>query len=123
MLMFLPSITYAEQTGEYQFFTCDNTESCTGNCNLLDRSANFLIDKKKSAVMAKIFEGGVMQRTLLFEQCKAIFDEKNWDCTTQMGNIWIQIRMANGVYLARTTSFTMSSNDLNAKVISNVCAK
>jgi len=77
--------------------------------------------------MAQFYEAGQFKRSDTFENCKAIFNEKNWDCSSQSehlnGVILFSIKMTNGVYQAKTTSFLSTPNGLVTQLIGDVCAK
>jgi hypothetical protein len=116
------------QASSYQMYRCTDTNSCSGQCvSHNGRSVVFLTNKQKSIVMAQYFEGGKLKSSDTHENCKVVFDDKNWDCSSQMdhrnGTIFVSIKMTNGIYQAKTTSFAQTPNGLVTSILVDVCAR
>ena len=111
----------------YQMYRCSDTNSCSGQCSPLGRSVVFLTNKAKSIVMAQFHEGGQFKTSDTFENCKVVFNDKNWDCSSQVdhanGFMLVTIKMTNGIYQARTTSFNSTPTGLASNVLVDVCAR
>ena len=124
--LFLSHHAYA--TDRLQAYECDKMESCSGVCKLIDRQFSFFVDKKNSMVKADVYEGGVFARTMLFENCRAIFNEKNWNCKDEMFTsetaIIFERQMNNGIYFVDTTAYSKDSQKgLIIRRLARTCAK
>ena len=126
LISLISGITFADD--KLRFYKCENQNNCSGQCEYQNRDGIFLIDKKTSFVRMNAYEKGTFARSVLFENCKVIFNEKNWDCSNESkfssGTLLNQILMIDGIYY---TSLTVIKTGENGKLEFNksmeLCAK
>jgi hypothetical protein len=110
-----------------EFYKCSNMQGCTTECIKQNRQALFLVDKKNSIIKMNVYENGSLARSILFEKCKAIFNDENWDCSDETqfntGVIKHTKQMNDGTYYSSDISYSVENNIPQMRKISEVCAK
>lgn len=127
MLFCFFSSTAALSQQRISAFKCDDINACSGNCEYQNRKFSFLIDKSRSVVKMNVYENEALARSILFENCKAIFNSQNWDCTEQTehatGALINTKQMNDGIYTASLTNYRNMNGVMNVTREFAICAK
>ena len=119
--------TTAQSQHKISAYKCDEINSCRGNCEYQNRKFTFLIDKSKSVVKMNVYENELFARSILFENCKAIFNSQNWDCTEQTqhstGALINTKQMNDGIYTASLSNYRTLNGVMNVTTEFAICAK
>jgi hypothetical protein len=119
--------THAYSQQRMSAFICDDITACTGNCVNQNRKFIFLLDKAKSIVKMNVYENEALARSTLFENCKVIFNNQNWDCSDKTehatGALINAVQMNDGIYTASVTNYRTINGELKVTRHSAVCAK
>ena len=119
--------TNAQSQQRISAYKCDDINSCSGNCEFQNRKFTFLIDKSKSVIKMNVYENETLARSILFENCKAIFNSQNWDCSDQTehatGALINTKQMNDGIYTASLTNYRTINGVMNVTKDLAICAK
>jgi hypothetical protein len=110
-----------------EFYKCINMQGCTTECTKQNRQALFLVDKKKSIIKMNVYENGSLARSILFEKCKAIFNDENWDCSDETqfntGIIKHTKQMNDSIYYSSDIAYSVENTVPQIRKISEICAR